>query len=203
LVHARKLGKISDGVLGAPSLASNKARKSANPNSDNYRNLLIFAAMSRTKLTIPKHLPFACRLPIRITDLNYGRHLGNDKVLTLMHEARVQYFKSFGYEEDAAEGTSFIMGDCVILYKAEGSYGQVLRCELGAGDFTRVSFDIFYRFIIEGEEKLLVEAKTGMVCFDYSVRKVRAVPDVLRRRLEADAPQAVSEQASQSQIPSN
>lgn len=139
--------------------------------------------MPRIKLQLPAHLPFQCSLPIRITDLNYGRHLGNDKLLSLMHEARAQFFTSFGYAEDAAEGTSFIMGDCAILYKNEGFYGQVLRCEVGAGDYTRASFDIYYRFVIEGEGKLLAEAKTGMVCFDYGTRKVRPVPDALRLRL--------------------
>jgi acyl-CoA thioester hydrolase len=139
--------------------------------------------MPRLKLSIPTSLPFSCLLPIRITDLNYGAHLGNDKVLSLMHEARAQFFTSFGYQENAAEGTSFIMGDCAILYKAEGFYGQVLRCEVGAGDYARASFDIYYRFFIDGEEKLLAEAKTGMVCFNYETRKVQSVPDALRNRL--------------------
>ena len=100
-----------------------------------------------------------------------------------MHEARAQYFQSFGYQEDDAEGTSFIMGDCAIMYKAEGFYGQTLRCEIGAGDYTSVAFDIYYRFIIEGEEKVLAEAKTGLVCFNYETRKVESVPEALRLNL--------------------
>lgn len=139
--------------------------------------------MPRLKLQIPTSLPFTCRLPIRITDLNYGRHLGNDKLLSLMHEARAQFFESYGYAEDKAEGTSFIMGDCAILYKAEGFYGQVLRCEVGAGDYSRAAFDIYYRFTIEGEERLLAEGKTGLVCFDYGTRKVQPVPETLKLRL--------------------
>lgn len=100
-----------------------------------------------------------------------------------MHEARAQFFASFGYAEDDAEGTSFIMGDCAIVYKAEGFYGQVLRCEVGAGDYSRAAFDIYYRFVIVGEDKVLAEAKTGLVCFDYATRKVQPVPTALRERL--------------------
>lgn len=139
--------------------------------------------MPRIKLSIPKSLPFSCIIPIRITDLNYGRHLGNDKLLTLMHEARAQFFTSLGYSEDAAEGTGFLMGDCAIMYKAEGFYGQVLRCEVGAGDYSRAAFDIYYRFTIMGEEVLLAEAKTGMVCYNYTTRKVQSVPEALKFRL--------------------
>jgi acyl-CoA thioesterase FadM len=159
------------------------------------QTLAIFAAMPRLKLQLPARLPFVCSLPIRITDLNYGAHLGNDKLLSIMHEARAQYFASYGYAEDNAEGTSFIMGDCMILYKAEGFYGQVLRCEVGAGDYSRAAFDIYYRFTIEGDGKLLAEAKTGLVCFNYDNRKVQPVPEALRLRLgdacESLAPEQV------------
>jgi acyl-CoA thioester hydrolase len=139
--------------------------------------------MARIKLSLPSVLPFNCTIPIRITDLNYGAHLGNDKVLSLIHEARVQFFAHFGYTEIDAEGTSFIMGDCAIVYMAEGFYGQTLRCEVGAGDFTRVSFDLFYRFVVVETGAILAEAKTGLVCFDYGTRKVNQVPDALKARL--------------------
>lgn len=139
--------------------------------------------MARIKLSLPPVLPFSCLLPIRITDLNYGAHLGNDKLLSLIHEARVQFFAHYGYSETNAEGTSFIMGDCAIVYLSEGFYGQTLRCEVGAGDFSRVSFDLFYRFTVVETGKPLAEAKTGLVCFDYETRKVQQVPPALEARL--------------------
>lgn len=157
--------------------------------------------MPRLKLQLPARLPFVCSLPIRITDLNYGGHLGNDKLLSIMHEARAQYFASYGYAEDNAEGTSFIMGDCMILYKAEGFYGQVLRCEVGAGDYSRAAFDIYYRFTIEGDGRLLAEAKTGLVCFNYDNRKVQPVPEALRLRLGDACESLGQEQVAQGQAP--
>lgn len=148
----------------------------------------IFAAMARIKLSLPETLPFSCMLPIRVTDLNYGAHLGNDKLLGLMHEARVQYFAHYGYSETNAEGTSFIMGDCAIVYLTEGFYGQMLKCEVGVADFTRVSFDLLYRFTILESGKRLAEAKTCLVCFDYDTRKVQQVPAPLQARLLVAGP---------------
>lgn len=135
--------------------------------------------MARITLTIPEILPFQTKLKLRITDMNYGGHLGNDVVLSLMHEARVQYLASFGFSEMDAAGASIIMGDCAIVYKAEGFYGQSLVAEAGAGDWGRASFDIYYRFTVEESGKVLAEAKTGIVCFDYSNRKVQSVPEKL------------------------
>jgi acyl-CoA thioesterase FadM len=72
------------------------------------------------------------------------------------------------------------------VYLTEGFYGQTLACEIGVGDFSRVSFDLYYRFTVLETGKQLAEAKTGLVCFDYDGRKVRAVPDRLSARLLAD-----------------
>lgn len=139
--------------------------------------------MARIQLHTPAHLPFRTRIPLRITDMNYGNHLGNDVVLSLMHEVRAQYLASFGYTELDAAGVSIIMGDCAIVYKSQGFYGQALIAECGAADLQRVSFDLHYRFTIEGENKVLAEAKTGIVCFDYNAQRVVSLPVALRDHL--------------------
>ena len=54
--------------------------------------------MARIKLTLPERFLFSASIPVRITDLNYGAHVGNDTILSLMHEARVQFLRLFGYE---------------------------------------------------------------------------------------------------------
>lgn len=141
--------------------------------------------MPRIKLSLPPFLPFSCKLPIRITDINWGGHLANDKLLGLVHEARAQFFVYLGYTEQDAEGSSFIMGDCAIVYLSEGFYGQTLTCEVGVGDFSRVSFDIYYRFTVDGDGRALAEAKTGLVCFDYATRKVKSIPPKLLAAFEA------------------
>jgi acyl-CoA thioesterase FadM len=80
------------------------------------------------------------------------------------------------------------MSDCAIVYKSEGFFNQKLICEVGGSDFSRVAFDLYYRFVhVDAETgergKILAEAKTGMVCFDYSVKKVKSIPHRLRARL--------------------
>lgn len=140
--------------------------------------------MARIALEIPANLPFRTRIALRITDMNYGNHLGNDVVLSLVHEARVQYLASLGFTELDAAGMGIIMGDCAIVYKAQGFYGQALIAEVGAADLQLVSFDLLYRFSIEGGGKVLAEAKTGILCFDYATQKVVSIPAALRQKLQ-------------------
>lgn len=136
--------------------------------------------MARIELDIPENLPFVTHIPVRVTDLNYANHLSNDAILGMAHEARMRWFKHHGYTEIDAEGVSFIMADCAIVYKAECFYGQELKVSVGVGDYSRVSFDIYYRFELEAESKVVAEIKTGLVCFNYEVKKVRTVPAALK-----------------------
>lgn len=141
--------------------------------------------MSRIKLQLPERFTFSTQLPVRITDINYGGHLGNNSVLSLLHEARMQYLKYHGYSELEIDGVSLIMSDVAIEFKAEAYYGEVLTAFVGATDFTRSGFDIYYRLIknIGDKELVVAQAKTGMVCFNYSSKKVVAVPDGVLQKL--------------------
>ena len=65
--------------------------------------------MPRLKIDIPDNFAFETQIPIRITDLNYGGHLGNDKYLTLIHEARVQFLEHYGFSEMDVDGVGIIM----------------------------------------------------------------------------------------------
>ncbi|MCB9231862.1 MAG: acyl-CoA thioesterase [Bacteroidia bacterium] len=139
--------------------------------------------MPRLKLDIPEQLPFRTEIPVRITDLNYANHLGNDRVLTLMHEARALYFLHLGFAELDAFGVGMVVADAAIVFKAEGFYPQLLIAEVGAGDFGKVNFDLYYRLIFQDTGKVMAMGKTGMVCYDFSAQKVKSVPPQLKMRL--------------------
>lgn len=142
--------------------------------------------MSRIKIETPEHFTFSTFIPIRITDLNYGAHVGNDSILTLIHEARMQYLASMGYSEMNLGGVSMIMSDAGIEFKKELLYGQKIEIQVTASNFSRVAFDLFYKIFIHTENKTEVAAivKTGMVCFDYNTKKVAALPAEVMEKMK-------------------
>ncbi|HEV7331614.1 MAG TPA: thioesterase family protein [Flavisolibacter sp.] len=142
--------------------------------------------MARIKLSLPQNFSFSTQIPVRITDINYGNHLGNDAVLGLLHEARMQFLKKAGYSELDLAGVGLIMADVAIEFKAEAFYGDILTAYVAAGDFSKIGFDLYYKLVKKDEEKIVAVAKTGMICFDYEMRKVAAVPDAVRQRLDSD-----------------
>lgn len=138
--------------------------------------------MARIKLDFLYNFLFSTIIPVRITDLNYGNHLANDKVLSIIHEARIQFFQHYGYSELDFAGVSVIMGDVAIEYKNQAFYGDELLIEIGVQDFSRVSFDIIYK--ISTKDKLIAKAKTGIVTFDYQQNKVVEVPQKIKDLFE-------------------
>ena len=135
--------------------------------------------MARIKIEIPPKFTFSTHVPVRITDINYGGHLGNDALLSILHEARVQFLKQYGYTELNISGKSLIMADVGIEYKGEGFSGDLLTIEITATDFNKYGFDLIYR-VKNQESKLIALAKTGMVCFDYTSRKIAPLPEEVK-----------------------
>ena len=89
--------------------------------------------MARVKLKFPDENPlFTTIIPVRVNDLNYYNHVGNDSVLTIVHEARMQFLRSHGFDEINAGGVSLIMADVMIAYKGESFYGDSLTIDLFA-----------------------------------------------------------------------
>jgi acyl-CoA thioester hydrolase len=139
--------------------------------------------MSRIKIQLPDHFSFSTIIPVRITDLNYGGHVGNDNILSLIHEARVQFLKHHGYTEMNFEDTGLIMSDVSIEFKSELFYGDDVKAYVAVKDFSRVGFDLYYKLVKNGNESVIVLAKTGMICYDYEKKKVSRVPDRAVRTL--------------------
>ena len=134
--------------------------------------------MARIKLVIPEPQIFSTNIGVRITDINYGNHVGNDAFVRIVHEARVQWLAAENYTELNIEGASLIMADLAVEYKGESFYGDVLKVEIAVGEISKAGFELYYQIIVnrEGENILIAKAKTGMVCYNYEEKKVRELP---------------------------
>ncbi|MBF9252885.1 thioesterase family protein [Pontibacter sp. 172403-2] len=139
--------------------------------------------MPRIHVAIPAYTQFEATIPVRITDLNYGAHLGNDALLSILHEARIQLLRHFGYSELAFGGVGLIMADVAIAYKGESFYGDILTVKMAFDDFSRYGFDITYQ-VLNQDGKEVARAKTGMLCFDYKARKLVSLPGEVKAKIE-------------------
>ena len=130
--------------------------------------------MGRIKIELPETFSFTAEVKVRITDLNYGNHVGNDSFLALLHEARIQFLAEHNLTELSAEGPGLIMTDAAIEFKKELNYGDTAIIHVTADNINNFSFTLFY--LIEkmnGDKKETVaKAQTGMLKYDYKLKKV-------------------------------
>jgi acyl-CoA thioesterase FadM len=142
--------------------------------------------MARIKIDLPDQFPFTTEIPVRITDLNYGAHVGNDTILSLIHETRMQWLLNLGYTSELSiEGIGLIMADAGIEFKSELFYGEKIFASLAVTGLTKIGFDIYYKLEKgnSAERTVVALAKTGMLCFDYQKRKIASVPEEFRSKL--------------------
>lgn len=143
--------------------------------------------MARIHLNLPGKFIYATDITVRVSDLNYGGHVGNDTILTLLQEARIQFYRSIGFKDETSfEGdVGQIIIDAAVEYKAESFLGDVLQIQIAADDFTKYGFDLFYDVKNKSTGQEVARAKTGIVCFDYSRRKVARIPEALLSKLQS------------------
>ena len=138
-------------------------------------------------IEMPDSFDYTTDIPVCIQNINYGGHLGNDSLLSLIHEARIRFLESHGFSESNIGGVGIIMVDTAIQYRAEGFHGDILTFEVGAGNVTRAGCDFFYRVTNKATGKEVARARTGIVFFDYGTRKVASTPDVFARRFKSQS----------------
>jgi len=141
--------------------------------------------MNRIKIQLPEQFSFSTQMQIRVTDLNYGGHVGNDTILSLLQEGRQQFLQSRGYAELSVESFGLIMADAMIEYKKELNHKDIIEIAVVATDFDKLGFDIYYRVTVleNGEHQLAVRAKTGMMLYDYTAKKKVSLPENIIQQL--------------------
>ncbi|MCP5160985.1 MAG: acyl-CoA thioesterase [Hahellaceae bacterium] len=141
--------------------------------------------MSRIKIEIPAGTGFSVRLVVRISDINYGGHLGHDRLISMLHEARMQFFQHWGYEELNVEGVGTVIADLGIRYLGEAFVGNELVIEMIPGDVSRKGFALFYKVHRAIDQLPVAQAKTALVFFDYADHKAVDIPSAFREKLNS------------------
>lgn len=139
--------------------------------------------MPRVKIVLPADWMFRTEIPVRITDLNYGRHVGNDTILAYLQEARVQWLRSLGYPSELlAEPVGLILVDLSVRLKQELAQGDTACVQLAVAEWTATGFELVY-LVSKPDGAEVARATTGFVFFDYAARRLAPAPEGFREKL--------------------
>lgn len=142
--------------------------------------------MARIEIKLPEKFLFSVDIPVRVTDLNYGGHVGNDRILSVMHEARVQFYRHLGFKDELSFGENIgqIITDAAMVYKSESFLGDVITVQITVMDFNKYGFDMMYLLTNKVTGKEIARGKTGIVCFDYQRKKIAGIPESLKQKID-------------------
>lgn len=132
--------------------------------------------MARVSLELPETFLFTTELAVRVTDINFAGHVGNDTLLSLLQEARSRFLAHYGLKDMDLFGLGLVITDVVVIYQAEVFYGDTLTVAVTIQDFNKYGCDFVYRVTEQRSGRAVACAKTGMVFFDYREHRVQPVP---------------------------
>ena len=69
------------------------------------------------------------------------------------------------------------MVDSAVLYKKQGFYGDTLNIKLSINEFSKYGFEITYIILDNLNNAEYARAKTGLVCYNYDLKKMRLIPE--------------------------
>lgn len=141
--------------------------------------------MARISYESPAHFGFATELQVYINHVNYGGHLDNALLLTLVSEARVRFFQALGHTEGNVGGLPIVVGDVLAQYQSEAFYGESLRIEMTPVDLSRCAFDLAWRITERSSGRAVARGKNGIVFMDPATHRAAGIPEAVRAQLLA------------------
>lgn len=142
--------------------------------------------MARIQIDLPEHFSFKTAVAIYLSHINYGGHLDNALLLTLVSEARQRFFQDMGYRESDVHGVGIVLADAAVQYRSEAFHGETAEIAMAAADFSKYGFDLMWLMTDQASGREIARGKSGIVFFDYDSRKIAPVPAAFRARFAHD-----------------
>jgi len=119
---------------------------------------------------------------VRFRDLDAMGHVNNAVFLTYIESARVAFLQHLG-AATTLQDMSIIVARIEIDFRAPVGFGDEVAISVRASRFGDKSFDLDYELRVDG--KVVAEAKSVLVGYDYGKREAVPIPDTLRESLAA------------------
>lgn len=140
--------------------------------------------MPRVKVNMPERFLFSMEYPVRFSDLDYAKHLNNVAMVHVLHEARLQFLASLGFTESNIFGLGMVVTDMAVEYRSESFANDVLVVEVGIRQFNRYGCDICFQVTNSALERVVCNAKMGVVFFDFDKHKIALVPPAFKKLVD-------------------
>lgn len=140
--------------------------------------------MERVKLDFPAEAVIH-RHPttVRVTDMNYGRHLGHDALVSLLHEARIQAFAALDLLEWDMLGYPSLVADLAVQYQSEARWPDGLMIATAVPEPQGKSLTIYQRIYQQESQQVVATARVNQLLIDLASGRPVDVPEPVKQAL--------------------
>lgn len=131
----------------------------------------------------------------RFRDTDAMGHINNAVYVTYLEVARQEYWKELERLVDY-KSVPFILAHVTIDFRSEALMKETLEVGIRCDRIGGKSFGFTYEIRDRASGRLVVEAKTVQVCYDYGTKRSLAMPDALRKKLETFEGRTLTDEAA-------
>jgi len=131
---------------------------------------------------------------VRFSDCDPLGHVNNATYSTYLEQARLTLWRhqvpswTLGAPKDGGPRQGFILARTEIDFRSQAHEGDVLDVRLWLDGFGTKSATYRYEIVHAASGRLVADAKTVQVWFDYDANATLAIDDELRAKLSRGAP---------------
>lgn len=122
-------------------------------------------------------------LTVRITDMNYGRHLGHDALVSLLHEARSHALAALALKEWDMGGFVSVVADLAVQYQSEARFPDALSVETAIPDASGKALTVYHRVLKAGTQTPVATARLNLLLLDPETGRPVTIPSAVRQAL--------------------
>ncbi len=133
--------------------------------------------MQKSKLTIQEYEKekYKYQTFVRVGDLNYGNHLAHDKLITIVHDARVSFLKAHQLQEINIENTfSLLVSTLSVQYLSQAYLGELLCISIFIDEIKNTYFQMKYK--ISRTKTPIALCATHLVCYNQIKKRPDKIP---------------------------
>jgi len=124
--------------------------------------------------------------PVRVTDLNYGKHVGVAQMHGMAHNARCCFLSSLGLSESDIGGAGIMALESNIKLSAECLQGDQLRFFVDITIVSRTQFKCTVSVFNIQSNKTVATVEEKILCFDYGRKRPAAIPESFGSQFEKE-----------------
>ncbi len=115
---------------------------------------------------------------VTIADINYGKHLGNDRPLVIFQDARIRFFNSLGLSEgDIGNGRSIVVVESGCRYVRQVFLHEELQVAVTISELQGKRCRLEYSVKRLGDDQTVLTGFTVLLAYDPLARKATTLPE--------------------------